>query len=125
MRKTGRPVRPGYRAAVAPIGGGPLPGRALTLVALAAVALALSGCGTGPAAPSQVAAEAARVLEARTGVPSDVSCPSELPAEVGAELRCVLTPEGDPQEYGVTVTVTAVDGDVLDLDVRVDDEPGG
>ncbi|MCA0145027.1 DUF4333 domain-containing protein [Blastococcus sp. LR1] len=99
-------------------------GRAGALVGAAAV-LALAGCGTDPATSSQVATEAARVLEARTGVPSDVSCPDELPAEVGAELRCVLTPEGDPQEYGVTVTVTAVDGNVLDLDVQVDDEPTG
>jgi hypothetical protein len=101
-----------------------LSGRAVALGGVA-VLLGLAGCGTDPATAAQVAAEAAEVLEARTGVPSDVSCPDELPAEVGAELRCVLTPEGDPLQYGVTVTVTAVDGNVLDLDVQVDDEPTG
>ncbi len=65
------------------------------------------------------------MLEERTGVASEVRCPAEPAAEVGVELRCVLAPEGEGQEYGVTVRVTAVDGDVLDLDVQVDDEPTG
>ncbi|RBY93817.1 hypothetical protein DQ244_00010 [Blastococcus sp. TBT05-19] len=91
----------------------------------AAAVVALTACGTDPATALQVAAEAERVLEERTGVPAMVSCPGELAAEAGAELRCVLTPEGEPVEYGVLVTVTAVDGDVLELDVQVDDEPTG
>ena len=31
----------------------------------------------------------------------------------------------DPTEYGVTVTVTSVDGDTVNFDVEVDDEPRG
>ncbi|WP_205730164.1 DUF4333 domain-containing protein [Blastococcus sp. TF02-8] len=94
-------------------------------VVLGGAGLLLTACGTDPATAAQVAAEAERVLEQRTGVAADVTCPEELPPEAGAELRCVLVPDGEAVEYGVTVTVTAVDDDVLDLDVQVDDEPSG
>ncbi|TFV53831.1 DUF4333 domain-containing protein [Blastococcus sp. TF02A-35] len=95
------------------------------VAALGVAALLLTACGTDPATAAEVAAEAERVLEERTGVPSEVTCPDELPAEVGADVRCRLAPEGDTQAYGVTVTVTRVDGDALDLDVRVDEQPEG
>ena len=59
------------------------------------------------------------------GARPDISCPDELPAEVGAEARCTLTAGGDPTEYGVTVTVTSVEGDTADFDVEVDEQPQG
>ena len=62
-------------------------------------------------------------LEQEVGVRPDVSCPEDLPAEVGAEARCTLTVEGDEGEYGVTVTVSSVEGDTAQFDVQVDTEP--
>ena len=62
---------------------------------------------------------------AEVGFRPDVSCPDDLEAEVGAETRCTLSVEGDSKEYGVTVTVTSVEGDTANFDVKVDDEPVG
>jgi hypothetical protein len=53
--------------------------------------------------------------------PDEVRCP-DLPAEVGASIRCELDAEGET--YGVTVDVTAVQPDgVVDFDIAVDDSP--
>ena len=53
--------------------------------------------------------------------PESVTCPSDLKGEVGATLRCELTDSGDT--YGVTATVTKVDGTNVKFDIKVDDEP--
>ena len=37
----------------------------------------------------------------------------------------MLTVDGDDQEYGVTVTVTSVEGETANFDVQVDEEPAG
>jgi hypothetical protein len=92
------------------------------LVATPLLALALAACG-GSLAAGDVAEGAEEALEAEVGVRPDVSCPEDLEAEVGAETRCTLRVAGDPEEYGVTVTVTSVGGDTANFDVQVDDEP--
>lgn len=53
--------------------------------------------------------------------PEEVACP-DLPAEVGATVRCDLT--ADAATYGVTVTTTSVDGGQVAFDIAVDDEAG-
>jgi hypothetical protein len=53
--------------------------------------------------------------------PEDVDCPDDLAAEADAETRCTLTADG--QTYGVTVTVTSVDGADAQLDIQVDEQP--
>lgn len=53
--------------------------------------------------------------------PDEVACP-DLPAEVGATVRCDLT--ADTGTYGVTVTTTSVDGGQVAFDIAVDDEAG-
>jgi hypothetical protein len=88
-------------------------------------ALCLSACGASVIAADDVATESEDRLEEQIGVRPDISCPDELEAEVGAEVRCTLTAEDDPTEYGVTVSVTSVDGDDAQLDIQVDDEPQG
>ena len=95
------------------------------IVAAAACVALLAGCGADRVPAGTVADAAADVLAERTGVRSAIFCPEELEAESGQELRCVLTPDGERERYGVTVTVTSVDGDQVDVDVAVDAEPVG
>jgi hypothetical protein len=50
-----------------------------------------------------------------------VSCPDNLKGVVGATLRCQLSDGG--KNYGVTVTVTSVDGNDVEFDIKRDDQP--
>ena len=96
--------------------------RSFRLLTAAVVALGLAGCGD--TIPGEVlAADAEDALERQVGFRPDIVCPEDVPAEVGSSTRCVLTAAGDPTEYGVSVTVAAIeDGDVV-VDVLVDEEP--
>ena len=68
--------------------------------------------------------EAAAQLAAAVGTaPDSLTCPGDLTAEVGTEMRCELT-AGDAT-YGLTITVTAVDDESAEFDVVVDDAPVG
>jgi predicted thioesterase len=53
--------------------------------------------------------------------PDSVTCPDNLKGTVGATLRCQLTDGG--QKYGVNVTVTSVDGNNVNFDIKRDDHP--
>ena len=92
------------------------------LVVLAASG-ALAGCGVETLTAGEVADDVATLLEEQVGVRPEISCPEELPVEVGATTRCTLTAGEDPTEYGVTVTVEAVDDDEPEYGVEVDREP--
>ena len=88
--------------------------------------LALAACSSTSVLTADTVAESAEdALEEQIGARPDITCPDDLEAEVGAETRCTLTGGDDPTEYGVTVTVTSVDGDNANFDVEVDDEPLG
>jgi hypothetical protein len=88
--------------------------------------LLAAACGGSGALPAEeVATRAEDSLEEQAGTRPDITCPDELPAEVGSEMRCTLTVDGDPAEYGVTVTVTSVEGDTANFDVQVDEQPQG
>jgi hypothetical protein len=52
--------------------------------------------------------------------PDEVSCP-DLPASVGASVRCRLKTGTDV--YGVTVKVSAVEGTDVKFDIQVDQQP--
>ncbi|GAA3736917.1 hypothetical protein HDA32_005507 [Spinactinospora alkalitolerans] len=71
-----------------------------------------------------VADESAAMLEEQVGqAPDNVTCPEDLPAEVGAEIRCELTADG--ATYGMTVTTTTVEGSDVNFDIQVDEQPSG
>lgn len=53
--------------------------------------------------------------------PESVTCPGALEGVVGTEMRCALIDSG--ATYGVTVTVTKVQGTSINFDIKVDDEP--
>jgi hypothetical protein len=103
----------------------PVSRRAHLLVATPLLALGLAACGASSLAADDVANGAEEALEEQVGARPDVSCPEDLDAEVGSETRCTLTVAGDSAEYGVTVTVTSVEGDTANFDVKVDEEPTG
>ncbi|PRX99886.1 uncharacterized protein DUF4333 [Allonocardiopsis opalescens] len=72
----------------------------------------------------EVASQVSSELAAQVGYePEEVTCPEDLPAEVGASIRCELTHEGTT--LGVTVTASAVEGGQVDFDIQVDDQPAG
>jgi hypothetical protein len=50
-----------------------------------------------------------------------VTCPDSLKGDVGATLRCELQDQGPT--YGVTVTVTSVEGGSVKFNFKVDDQP--
>ncbi|MEU9750676.1 DUF4333 domain-containing protein [Streptomyces niveus] len=52
----------------------------------------------------------------------DVTCPEALEGKAGVTTRCTLT-AADGSTQGLTVTVSAVDGDNVDLDIKADDTP--
>ncbi len=93
------------------------------LAAIPVLALGPAACGAGSLTADDVAEGAEDALEDQVGARPDISCPEDLEAKVGAETRCTLTAGGDPEEYGVTVIVTSVEGDTANFDVQVDTEP--
>jgi hypothetical protein len=95
---------------------------------LAAVPFLLAGlaaCGSSTLSADEVANKSEDALEEQIGLRPEITCPEDLEAKVGAETRCTLTGGDDPTKYGVTVTVTSVDGDNAQFDVEVDDQPMG
>ncbi|MDT0305523.1 DUF4333 domain-containing protein [Streptomyces sp. DSM 44917] len=98
--------------------------RAVTGIALGALSLLLAtGCSSSDPVidRTEVGEQSSAVLEERFGGDINVTCPEDLPAEVGATIRCEVT--GTGPTYGATVTVTSVDGDDAQWDIEVDDEP--
>lgn len=85
--------------------------------------LVVAACSSTPViTQSTLEEQAIAELTASVGqAPDSLTCPGDLNAEVGATSRCELT-AGD-STYGVTITVTAVNGDVAEFDVVVDDTP--
>ncbi len=96
--------------------------RLLLLLSAPVLAGGLAACGNVVLA-EDVATAAEDSLEEQVGIRPDVTCPEDLDAEVGAQTRCTLTVEGEPDEYGLTVTVTAVEDGDTEFDVVVDDQP--
>ena len=98
--------------------------RPALLLAAPLLSLGLAACGAAHSG-DDVASEAEDALEEQVGARPDISCPEDLEAEVGAQTRCTLIAGDDPAEYGVTITVTAVDGSDTEFDIVVDEEPMG
>lgn len=86
-----------------------------------ALLLLLSACGAGAVSQEDVEQQISDALAEQVGqTPDKVECPDDLPAEVGAEMRCTLTAGGE--SIGLTVTVTSVEGTDVSFDFVVDEE---
>ncbi|MFD6096104.1 DUF4333 domain-containing protein [Nocardiopsis flavescens] len=101
--------------------------RVITGAVLGALPLLLAtGCsfsfgGPGAVEAAVVAERSSEMLAEQVGqTPDDFTCADDLPAEVGAEIRCELTSGGET--IGATVTVTSVEGNDVQWDVVVDDQ---
>ncbi|WP_067608756.1 DUF4333 domain-containing protein [Nocardiopsis listeri] len=101
--------------------------RIIAGAALGALPLLLAGCsfgfgGPGTVPADDVAEQSARMLAEEVGqIPDEVTCADDLPAEVGSEIRCELVDDG--VAYGVTITVTSVEGNDVGWDIQVDQAP--
>lgn len=90
--------------------------RALRVLA-AVLAVFASGCGS-TIKPEGAAKSVVDVVSRQTGFkPKDVSCPSDVKAELGVEFDCTFTgPEGAP--YTAHMKVTKVDGDDVEFYIQ-------
>ncbi|MEV5603162.1 DUF4333 domain-containing protein [Streptomyces sp. NPDC052299] len=79
---------------------------------------------SGSVDKAEVARQGKAALAAQVGKQPDAfSCPENLPAKVGATIRCQLADSG--KQYGVTVTAKSVVGGKVNMDFKVDETPGG
>lgn len=88
--------------------------------------VASTGAGGGGQSVNraEVARQGKAALTAQVGkAPDAFSCPEDLPAEVGATIRCQLASEG--KQYGVTVTAKSVVNGKVSMDFKVDDAATG
>lgn len=84
----------------------------------------MAGCGPGTVEKDELAETIGRRLEQKVGQrPDEVTCPRELPAEVGASVKCELTAGGTALD--VTTSVTSVDGGDVKFDIEVEELPAG
>jgi len=101
------------------------------IVSAAVVALFVSACsvsvGTSSLSATEVEEKATAALAESQGIPLEemppLDCPSDLTAEVGASIVCVI---GDPAQgntYDVTITVETVEGEDVGFDIQVADAP--
>ena len=101
------------------------------IVSAAVVAVLVSACsvsvGTASLSATEVEEKATAALAESQGIPLEemppLECPSDLTAEVGASIVCVI---GDPAQgntYDVTITVETVEGDDVGFDIQVADAP--
>ncbi len=79
--------------------------------------------GKGTIFADEVANQAEESLGQKYGTRPEITCPDDLDGEVGATTRCVLGVTGDEEKYGMTVTVTSLDGTEYQMSFQVDETP--
>lgn len=95
----------------------PLP----ALLAVPLIAL-LAGCGEKTVSQGEVESQVKASLTEKVGqAPKAITCPSDLPAEVGATMTCTLVATDD-SEVDVAVEVTSIDGDTAKFGIEVGTE---
>jgi hypothetical protein len=105
--------------------------KTVTIMLAAVAALVVSACsvsvGTATLPAAEVEEKATAALAESQGIPIEemppLECPSDLAAEVGATMVCII---GDPTQgntYDVTITVETVEGEDVGFDIQVADTP--
>ncbi|WP_067572585.1 DUF4333 domain-containing protein [Nocardia acidivorans] len=73
--------------------------------------------------PDDIATNVATFYSNKVGTaPKSASCNGLLRGATGSTVRCVIT-EADATRWGVTVTATNVEGDTVNYNILVDDQP--
>jgi hypothetical protein len=102
---------------------------ATSILSAVAAGVLLVGCSAtvevGRSEPKmsadKLATTVAEKLAATTGQSTpDITCPEDLVGKAGTTTRCTLTAD-DGSTLGVTVTVSSVEGDQINFDIRADD----
>lgn len=102
---------------------------ATSILSAAAAGALLVGCSAsvhvGTSTPKMSADKLATIvaekLAATMNQPKpNIACPEDLTGKVGTTTRCKLTAK-DGSTLGVTVTVTSVDGEQINFDIKADD----
>ncbi|GGK41324.1 DUF4333 domain-containing protein [Nocardia camponoti] len=88
-----------------------------------AITFAVAGCsfeiGGAKVNEADLERSVSETLSTKIGTPvSEVDCPGDLSGKVGTTMRCTITVDGE--QLGTNVTVTAVDGDIVNYDIAVD-----
>ncbi|MFC9028338.1 DUF4333 domain-containing protein [Streptomyces arboris] len=105
------------------------PSAAIRGLSAAAAGVLLVGCSgsvsIGNSEPKlssdKLATTVAEKLAATTNQPKpDITCPEDLVGKVGTTTRCTLT-AGDGSTLGVTVTVTSVEDEKINFDIKADE----
>lgn len=74
-------------------------------------------------APDDIATKVSNFYQERVGTaPKSSTCTGLLRGATGTKVRCVVT-ESDGTRWGVTATTTNVEGDQVNYDMIVDDQP--
>ena len=86
-------------------------------VAVTGVVFAVAGCGETTIDAGAAEDSIVDFVVSETGVtPEDMSCPSDVPAEVDETFECTFTaPDGD---YVAEVTVTSVNDDTAEFEIN-------
>ena len=93
-----------------------------TLTAAALLAAGAAGCGgERDLDRGDIADTIAIQMRARGVAAEDVSCPEDLPAEVGRSIRCEFVVGGHPVD--AVATVGAVEGETVRYDIRTEARP--
>ncbi|MET9487573.1 MULTISPECIES: DUF4333 domain-containing protein [unclassified Nocardia] len=73
--------------------------------------------------PDDIATNVSKFYQDKVGTaPTSTSCNGLLRGATGASVRCVIT-ETDATRWGVTVTATNVEGETVNYNMVVDDQP--
>lgn len=105
------------------------PSPAIWMLSAVAAGMFLVGCsgsvsvGDSEAKLSKdkLATTVAEKLADSTGQPEpDITCPEDLVGKAGATTRCTLTAD-DGSTLGVSATVTSVEGEQINFDIKADD----
>jgi len=97
--------------------------KAPTAAALVACGFLLAGCGSAVIKPDGAARSIADLVSRKTGFhPTDVRCPSGVPAKVGGRFECHFTGPGK-HPYTAFMRIMSVQGKrvLFHIRTRVDD----
>lgn len=100
----------------------PRPGRALRCAGVVALlAAGVGACGAPELDEARVVATLRGELESHGVQADDLSCPGDLPAEVGRSVRCTFTVGGQPVD--AVATVSGVGGGTVTYAVHTEARP--